>query len=283
MDILKAAVLGAVQGFTEFLPVSSSGHLVLAREILRVPEALLAFDVLVHLGTLAAVVVVFRKEVAALIAAACGVAADVVRGTSPAQAIARRPQRRLAWLIAVASAPTAIMGAALEPLVRSAFSSRLAVGALLVATGTLLWVAEGASRRRARTRTRIEEFGSTRSFLVGVAQGLAVMPGFSRSGATIGAGLLLGLERGDAVRFSFLLSVPVILGASLLELPDMLSAGASRGLAVPFLVGAAVSAISGYVAIHLVSAAVSRRKLRVFAVYTWLVGLAAIAIEATGM
>ncbi|MEW6105687.1 MAG: undecaprenyl-diphosphate phosphatase [Bacillota bacterium] len=273
MDVVKAVVLGMVQGLTEFLPVSSSGHLVIAREILKAQEALLSFDVLVHLGTLAAVVLVFRRDVARLVSAAVGVAADVARGTGLGKAISRDDWRKMVFLIIVASIPTAIMGLALEPVVQRLFTSRLAVGIFLVATGLVLWLADRVSAGRIPLG-RLGPFGA---FCIGVAQGLAVVPGFSRSGATISTGLLFGLRRDDAARFSFLLSIPVILGASALELPDLVRAGLAKGFAAPFLAGAAASIVSGYVAIHLVFSALRRRRFMVFAIYTWIVGAAVIA------
>ncbi|MEW6228333.1 MAG: undecaprenyl-diphosphate phosphatase [Bacillota bacterium] len=278
MDVLKAIVLGAVQGLTEFLPVSSSGHLAIAREILKAPEALVTFDVLVHLGTLVAVVVAFRKDVGSLVAAATGIVEDVVRRTSLVPTLSRNEHRRLVLLIVLASVPTAIMGAALEPAVRGLFASRLAVGIFLVATGTVLWLAERASEGRVRLR----ELGAVSAFCIGVAQGLAIAPGFSRSGVTISAGRFFGLRRDDAARFSFLLSIPVILGAGVFELPDLIRMGISRGFAAPFIAGALASVVSGYVAIHLVFSAIRKRRFKVFAVYTWLVGLAVIIWTAVG-
>ncbi|NLG80219.1 MAG: undecaprenyl-diphosphate phosphatase [Firmicutes bacterium] len=273
MDVVKAVVLGMVQGLTEFLPVSSSGHLVIAREILKTQEALLSFDVLVHLGTLVAVVLVFRHDVARLVSAAVGIAADVARGTGLGKAISRDDWRKAVFLIIVASVPTALMGLALEPVVQRLFTSRLAVGIFLVATGLVLWLADRVSTGR----IPLGCLGPFGAFCIGVAQGLAVVPGFSRSGATIGTGLLFGLRRDDAARFSFLLSIPVILGASALELPDLVRTGLAKGFAAPFLGGAVASIVSGYVAIHLVFSALRRRRFMVFAIYTWIVGAAVIA------
>lgn len=278
VDVLKAIVLGAVQGLTEFLPVSSSGHLAIAREILKAPEALVTFDVLVHLGTLIAVVVAFRRDVGSLVAAAAGIVEDLVRGTSRASVFFRNEHRRLLLLIAAASVPTAIMGAALEPVVRSLFASSSAVGVFLVATGTVLWLAETASEGRVRLR----ELGAVSAFCIGVAQGLAIAPGFSRSGVTISAGRFFGLRRDDAARFSFLLSIPVIAGAGIFEMPSLVRMGVSRGFAAPFIAGALASVVSGYVAIHLVLSAIRRRRFRVFAVYTWLIGLTLIIWTAVG-
>ncbi|HHY33493.1 MAG TPA: undecaprenyl-diphosphate phosphatase [Firmicutes bacterium] len=275
MDVVKAVVLGVVQGLTEFLPVSSSGHLVIARELLNAQEALLSFDVLVHLGTLIAVVLVFARDVARLVTAAAGIVTDVARGTGLGKAVSRDGWRKTVFLIVVASLPTAAMGLALEPIVERLFASKLAVGIFLVATGLVLWLGDRWSA--AGGRLPVERLGPAGALCVGVAQGLAVVPGFSRSGATISAGLLFGLRREDAARFSFLLSIPVILGASALELPDLVKAGLAKGFAAPFLAGALASVVSGYVAIHLVFSALRRGRFMVFAVYTWLVGAAVIA------
>ncbi|MGE5586945.1 MAG: undecaprenyl-diphosphate phosphatase [Clostridia bacterium] len=273
MDVVKAVVLGMVQGLTEFLPVSSSGHLVIAREILKAREALVSFDVLVHLGTLVSVVVVLRREVARVVAAAIGIARDVARGTSLGKAVSRDDWRRTVSLIVVASVPTAFIGLALEPAVERLFASKFAVGAFLVATGLVLWIGDRVNAGE----TPLGRLGPLGALCVGVAQGLAVAPGFSRSGATISTCLLLGLRRDDAARFSFLLSIPVILGASVLELPDLVKVGLTKGFAAPFLAGAAASVVSGYVAIHLVFSALRRGRFMVFAVYTWLVGAAVMA------
>ncbi len=278
MDVVKAVILGAVQGLTEFLPVSSSGHLVIAREILNAPEALLSFDVLVHLGTAVAVLLVFRRDVARLLAAAIAIVSDVARGTGLARAFSRDETRRTVLLIVVASVPTALMGLALEPLVRGLFTSKLAVGVFLVVTGLVLWLAD----RAGTGRVPLSRLGAAGAFCIGVAQGLAVAPGFSRSGATISTGLLFGLRRDDAARFSFLLSIPVILGASALELPDLVRMGLAKGFAAPFLAGAIASIISGYVAIHLVFSALRKRRFMVFAVYTWLASAAVIAWALAG-
>ncbi|MCR4402148.1 MAG: undecaprenyl-diphosphate phosphatase [Firmicutes bacterium] len=275
MDIVKAVVLGMVQGLTEFLPVSSSGHLVIAREILEAHEALVSFDVLVHLGTLVSVILVFRRDVARLVAAAVGMAGDVVRGTSLGEAVSRDDARKTVLLIVVASVPTALIGFALGQVVERLFASKLAVGAFLIATGIVLWISD---RLRAR-EIPLSRLGTSGALFVGMAQGLAVVPGFSRSGATISACLLLGLRREDAARFSFLLSIPVILGAAALELPDLVISGVGRGFGAPFLAGAAASIVSGYVAIHLVFSALRRRRLTVFAAYTWLAGAAVLAWE----
>ncbi|NLB74196.1 MAG: undecaprenyl-diphosphate phosphatase [Firmicutes bacterium] len=272
MDIRSAVLLAVVQGLTEFLPVSSSGHLVIVRELLHVEEALLSFDVLVHLGTLISVLLVFREDVKALVCASVGIIVDVFRGVSIRSAIMKDGYRKIAVSIIIASVPAAVMGMVFKPLVYMLFSSKLAVGVFLVATGTVLWLGEYSSR------SRIEPAGLTvwKSLCIGIAQGFAIAPGFSRSGATISTGLFVGLSKEDAARFSFLLSIPVILGAGLLELRDVDALGFVTGSRVPILLAFIASIVSGYLAIRLVLTVVKRRRLTIFAVYTWILGMAVI-------
>ena len=172
--------------------------------------------------------------------------------------------RKIAVSIIIASVPAAVMGMVFKPLVYMLFSSKLAVGVFLVATGTVLWLGEYSSR------SRIEPAGLTvwKSLCIGIAQGFAIAPGFSRSGATISTGLFVGLSKEDAARFSFLLSIPVILGAGLLELRDVDALGFVTGSRVPILLAFIASIVSGYLAIRLVLTVVKRRRLTIFAVYT---------------
>ncbi|NLJ59434.1 MAG: undecaprenyl-diphosphate phosphatase [Firmicutes bacterium] len=272
MDIASAVILAIVQGLTEFLPVSSSGHLVIARQLLHMDEALLTFDILVHLGTLISVVLVFWNDVKALIGAAVGIIVDILRGCGIKAAILKDDYRRLALFIIIASVPAAIMGMALKSIVYTLFSSTLAVGIFLLATGTVLWLGELFSR----SRVRLPDLTLGKALCIGVAQGFAIAPGFSRSGATISAGLLMGLSKEDAARFSFLLSIPVILGAGILELRDISMLQLAAGSRIPVILGFITSIVSGYVAIHLVLAAVRQHKLTVFAIYTWILGISVI-------
>lgn len=272
MDIANAVILAIVQGLTEFLPVSSSGHLVIARQLLHVEEALLTFDILVHLGTLISVVLVFWNDVKALIIAVVGIIGDVFHGCRIGAAILKDDYRRLASFIIVASVPAAIMGMALKSIVYTLFSSKLAVGIFLLATGTVLWLGESFSK----SHVRLSDLTLGKALCIGIAQGFAIAPGFSRSGATISAGLLVGLPKEDAARFSFLLSIPVILGAGILELKDIGTSQLAIGSRLPVIFGFIASIISGYLAIHLVLAAIRQRKLTVFAVYTWILGISVI-------
>lgn len=272
MDIKSAVILAVVQGLTEFLPVSSSGHLVIVRELLHVEEALLSFDVLMHLGTLISVLLVLREDVKALVNAAAGIVVDIFRGVCLKSAVSKDGYRKLAIFIIIASLPAAVMGMIFKPLVYMLFSSKLAVGIFLLATGTVLWFGEFSSR----SRTRSADLTLWKALCIGTAQGFAIAPGFSRSGATISTGLLVGLCKEDAARFSFLLSIPVILGAGILELRDVDALRFGIGSGVPILLAFMASIISGYLAIRLVLTAIKQSKLTIFAVYTWILGIAVI-------
>lgn len=272
MDIADAIILALVQGLTEFLPVSSSGHLVIVRELLHMEEALLTFDVLLHLGTLISVILVFWDDVRALVNAAVGIIVDTFHGYGIIAAVSKDNYRRLAIMIAVASLPAAVMGIVLKSLVYTLFSSKLAVGIFLVATGTVLWLSEFSTGNR----VRLSDLTLGKALCIGIAQGFAIAPGFSRSGATISTGILVGLPKEDAARFSFLLSIPVILGAGILELKDISLSGFAITSRVAVIFGFITSIVSGYLAIHLVLTAIRQRKLTIFAVYTWVLGIAVI-------
>ncbi|NPV52877.1 MAG: undecaprenyl-diphosphate phosphatase [Firmicutes bacterium] len=291
MSIVKAVVLGIVQGLTEFLPVSSSGHLVIARSILHTQEALLTFDTIVHVGTLLAVVVVFWGDIVEVLRAALEMVTPGPgrngrgygkrssggrdRGGRGVRAVgvesrAAEANRQLFWLIIVGTIPAAVMGIALEGIFKALFESTASVAAFLILTGILLWLAE----RLKREDVPVARFSLLRGLLVGIAQGCAIAPGLSRSGSTISAALLLGLPRDEAARYSFLLSIPVILGAAVLQLKDILAAGAGfDGLALPLIVGLVASAVSGYLAIRIFLSVVRRGRLTIFSYYCWAVGL----------
>ncbi|HHY47371.1 MAG TPA: undecaprenyl-diphosphate phosphatase [Firmicutes bacterium] len=260
MNIAKALILGIVQGFTEFLPVSSSGHLVIFRQILHTHEALLFFDVMVHVGTLLAVVFAFREELRAMLV-------SLVPGRG------HPDERHLVWLVVAASIPTVIIALVLKPLVERAFSSPVAVGAALIVTGFFLFLGERLARE---TRT-LSDFTFTQAVIAGLFQGLAVFPGISRSGATISSALMMGLKKDHAAGYSFIMSIPVILGAAVLEARDLPAAGIGGGVVLPTIMAMAAAATSGYIAIRTVYWALRGRRLYGFAVYCWGVGILTIA------
>lgn len=268
MSVWFAALLGIVQGLTEFLPVSSSGHLTLLQGLtgLSAGEDALAFDVWLHLGTLISVCVCFRRELCALLREMPGMAADCLRGRRRTT-----PERRMIGLLALATLPMA-PAPLLRTRVEGLFSDPLVTGLMLLVTAALLAWADGAGAGR-----RTEKDASWRDALtVGLAQLCALIPGLSRSGATVSAGMLRGFDRGFAVRFSFLLSLPVIVGANALELPRVLAGGIRTERLLPYAAGMLCAAISGCAAIRLMRRAAERASYRAFSVYCAAAGLAAV-------
>lgn len=265
MDILTAATLGIVQGLTEFLPVSSSGHLVLGQHLLGFREPNLIFDIIVHTGTLVAVLIFVRREIIGLIRAFFS-----LRWLNPKRAWYEDPDCRLLFMVAIGTVPTAIIGLLFKDFFTSLYASPRAVGTALIATGCILVLT-----RLFRPRNLdIDTVGPGRAAMVGLAQGLAIIPGISRSGSTITVGVLSGIKPNLAARFSFLLSVPAIIGALVLEL---LQADQQVTLAAtPTAIGFFTAAISGYLALVWVMRLLVQGKFYLFAPYCWLLGLTAI-------
>ncbi len=257
MTIWQAVVLGVLQGLTEFLPVSSSGHLVITRHLLGITSEALTFDITVHVGSLLAVAVFFREEIGQMVAGVLGL---------------RRPGadagRRLFWLLVIASVPVGLVGLLLRDAIEQAFSSVLVPAVMLFVTGALLLVADRAGRTRQGTRP-----GLVHALAMGAGQALAVLPGLSRSGTTMSMGVLAGLTRQAAARFAFLMSLPAILGAGLVEAASLWrdGAGVADGTAV-LIAGLVASGASSYLAIAFLLRFLQRGRLAPFAVYTWVIG-----------
>ena len=275
MNYTEAIILGIIQGLTEFLPVSSSGHLVLFQHLFGLKEAELFFDVCVHLGTLLAVMVVFRKEIMNIIMALMRFLSSSASKKTVLQKIKSDPDLKMAFLIVIGSIPTAVLGFLFRGIADRLFSSAFIAGLMLIITGLLLWITR-------RAATRVEQPGPDRltpknALIVGVVQGLAIIPGISRSGSTISIGLLLGINRETAARYSFLLSIPAIIGAGLLSLKEGLS---QTDLAVQIsLLGAGTAALVGYGALKSLLHVVRKGRLHLFAPYCWLVGILAIVFS----
>jgi undecaprenyl-diphosphatase len=267
LELLQAMILGVVQGLTEFLPVSSSGHLVLGQYFLGLDQERfgLPFDVALHLGTLVAVVAVFWRDLLRM-------AGAFVRSLLPGGRDLADPDQRLAYLILASTVPAALIGFFLEDFIESAVRSPWVVVFNLVLVGVLFIVGEavGGKRRRADKLRFREAIG------IGVAQAASLVPGVSRSGATITLGLFLGLRREEAARFSFLMSVPIIAGAGSLQLAEVVSRGMDGSQAVTFAAGFASSAVVGYLAIRFFLRFVVYHSLRAFAYYRF--GLAAVVV-----
>ncbi|MGD8882652.1 MAG: undecaprenyl-diphosphate phosphatase [Desulfobacterales bacterium] len=272
MTTLEAIFLGIIQGLTEFLPISSSGHLVLFQQLFGLKEAELFFDVCVHLGTLAAVVAVFHREIRNIMAALFGLVSLAGQKEPILQQIESDPELKMALLIVVGSIPTAVMGLMFHSIADQLFSSSFFTGLMLMVTGLLLWLTRRVKSGNAGAG--IEGFSRTKAFIIGIVQGLAIVPGISRSGSTISIGLLLGINREMAARYSFLLAIPAIVGAGVLSFKDGLS---HTDPAIRLsLLGAAAAALVGYAALKVLLRMVKKGRLYVFAPYCWLIGILAI-------
>jgi len=261
METYQAIILGILQGITEFIPISSSGHLVLGQHFFGITEPVLAFDISVHMGTLAATVLVFFTDIKALMAA--GWKAIRSRQSSPSEI-------KLLLLIAAGCLPTAAMGLLLKQWEHIIFSSVMLVGFMLLVTGTLLWF----TKKVGRTGYGITGFNYRTALLIGLCQGLAVIPGISRSGITISAGLFAGIDRRLCARFSFLLSIPAIAGAQLLTIKDSFSGPAL--MTSPVVYGTIAAFITGLGALLLLLKIVNNGRFHIFAPYCWIVGIISI-------
>ena len=272
MDPIEAIILGIIQGLTEFLPVSSSGHLVLFQQLFGLKEAELFFDVCVHLGTLVAVIIVFRQEIIKIISALLQLVSLAGQKEKFLQKVKSDPELKMAVFIVIGSIPTAILGLLFASIADRLFSSALITGLMLMVTGLLLWLTRKAGTHA--VSTSIGHLTPGKAFIIGIVQGLAIIPGISRSGSTISTGLLLGVDRETAARYSFLLSIPAIVGAGLLSLKEGFSQ--TNPAIWISLLGAVPAALVGYGALKSLLHMVKKGRLYVFAPYCWLVGILAI-------
>ncbi|MGI8574268.1 MAG: undecaprenyl-diphosphate phosphatase [Egibacteraceae bacterium] len=299
IDLLQALLLGIAQGLTEFIPVSSSAHLVLVPALLGFPSRGLAFDVALHVGTFGAVLVFFRTELVVL--------ARSLTGREDSHEA--RVYRRLALLIVLATVPVSVVGLALEPLIAESFERPVVAALFLLVTAAILLVGERARDRRVSrapvtagtlgkvgratpglplgddpadpTGRTLEQVTLREALLIGVGQCLALLPGVSRSGTTIVTGMAAGLTREAATRFSFLLSLPVLVGAAVLSAPDLIAAEAQQTVSFGEVVVGVLSAfISGYAAMRFLIRMVAHARLTVFARYCAVTGVLALLILA---
>lgn len=267
-------MLGLIQGITEFLPVSSSGHLVLAQNMLGLTGDMMAFDVFVHAGTLAAVLIVFRSAVLSLVVSWSEAVMAVVTGkASPARLYRDSRQIRLGTAIIVGSVPAAVVGLVFKAAIEGAFASPLMVMGTLAVTGTVLLATFTAPHGTRNIDTR-------RGFLVGLAQAVAVVPGISRSGSTIAAGLFTGIGREEAGVFSFLLAIPVTIGATLVSLKDVLDGGVASFAVGPCLAGTVVACVTGWLSLVLLMRIVRRGAIGWFGFYCLAVAVAGFLFKA---
>ena len=274
MSLISALLLGVVQGITEFLPVSSSGHLAIARNLLDLPVEGTDgtfFDVLLHLGTLVAVFVAYWPDIRDMILEFFRGISDLVHHTTPNPV---PPARRMIVLIIAGTLPLFLVLPVKDMVEGLSDNMYFVAGALLV-TGFLLFASDRVrkGRKTEKTATVVD------ALLVGVGQAIATCPGISRSGTTITAGCFVGFDRKFAVRFSFLLSIPAVLGANILTLKDAIQENSIIVSDIPvYLVGVAVAAVVGYICIRLLKMIADKGKFGWFAYYCWAVGLIVLAL-----
>ena len=267
MTYLEAIILGVLQGLTEFLPISSSGHLVLAQHFLGLHEPQLFFDVMLHVGTLGAIVIVYYRELWALTKSGLGAFFSPSFYQHPIQNVNRAPDLMLIWFIVLGSIPTALMGLLFKDPLEQLFGKPTIVAGMLVVTGLILQLP------RLRRKTASSTLRFWHAPLIGIAQGIAITPGISRSGSTISLALLLGIAPNIAARYSFLLSIPAILGAALLQLRDVTEIVTAPAVIVA---GTLASFVVGYVALRVLLAMLNRGRFSVFSYYCFAVGLVAL-------
>lgn len=267
MTWFEGILLGLVQGLGEFLPISSSGHLAILQHFFDIDgESVLAFAVLLHVGTLFSLCAVYYKDLWDLIKELVAAIKDICTGKG--LRVNANDTRRLGYMIIVATIPTAIIGLLFNDLFNSLYASMLAVGLGLLFTGCILCIAE----RVGKGKKQIRQMKFRDAVLVGLFQSVALAPGVSRSGSTLVGGLFSGIDRELALRFAFLISVPSILGAVILEAPDAFAAGLEDGMLGPILAGVLVAAVSGFFAIKTMIRVVAKGRLYYFSIYVWILG-----------
>ena len=274
MTFLSSFLLGLVQGIAEFLPISSSGHLAIAQNLLGMSDAGTVpefFDVLLHLGTLVAVFVAYWADIKDMVLEFFRGAGDLLHHSTPNPV---PPARRLILLIILGTLPLFVV-LPVKDAVQGLSNSMAFIGAALIVTGVLLFVSDRVKkgRKNERTATWLDVL------IVGIGQAIATMPGISRSGMTITTGCFVGFERKFAVRFSFLLSIPAVLGANILSLADAAKAGINWAEVPVYLVGVVTAAVVGYLCIRLLRFIADRGKFGAFAYYCWAVGVLTLVLN----
>lgn len=248
MNLIQAIILGIVQGITEFLPISSSGHLVLMQKLFGITEPTLIFDTFVHLGTLLAVFAVFKDDIISII---------------------KKPFQKLTWLLIVGTIPTAIIGILFKDIFEQMFRSGSTLGFEFLITGFILLLSASmkSGRKGLKTTSYLD------AVFIGVMQGAAIMPAVSRSGLTISGALFRNLDREFAAKFSFLLSIPAILGAAVFQVKDIVEVGGGNGISNGALVaGSLAAALAGYVSIKYMMQILKNGKMKYFAYYVFAIG-----------
>lgn len=274
-ELIQAIILGIVQGISEFVPISSSGHLVIIPWFFGWEKPSLLFDTILHWGTLVSILMVFWRDF-------WNITVAVIRGLG--QRSLADFNARLGWFIVIGSIPAAVIGLSFKSFFEALFFSPQSVGFFLLVTGTLLLGSEWLARRMIERKRPLTAMTLRDTIIIGFGQALALAPGISRSGSTIAAGLIAGLNRETAARFSFLLGTPAFFGAGLLELIDAMAEDQANVAAqLPeLIVGFIVSAIVGYISIRFLLAYLRTHSLNVFAYYCYGMGLFVIVLSLLG-
>ena len=266
MNIIQGIIIGIVQGLTEFLPVSSSAHLIFIQNLLGV-ESSLAFDTFRHLGSLLAVLIYFRADIYKMLNAWIMSAGDIMQHRFR-EGFYSDPYKRLAWYVILATIPVGLAGVLFESQVDALFAGALYVpGFFLFVTGTILYL----SQRIASGQIDMSHMGWFQALFMGLGQACAIMPGLSRSGTTIAAGLVIGLDKEFAAKFSFILSIPAIFGAFIVQLKDIGLSMSGDGAAI--ILGFVAAFVSGYLAIKWLLDLIQNKSLDIFSYYCWIVGV----------
>ena len=268
MTILEAIALGVLQGITEFLPVSSSGHLVLMQHFLGIKESQVFFEVMLHFGTLGAVIIVYYQLIGSLVRTGFSTLFQAAFYRQPRLTIANTPDLRLIWFLLLGSIPTGLIALLFKDSLEAIFGKPMVVAGMLIITGLILQLSRTGQRRR-ETETPLRVWHTP---LIGIVQGLAIIPGISRSGSTISISLLLGLSPQVAAQYSFLLSVPAILGAVILKLRDI---GEITIAPTVIVAGTLTSFIVGYIALRFLLAMLNRGRFSIFSYYCFALGIIA--------
>ena len=293
MSFIEAIIMGLIQGLTEFLPVSSSGHLAIFKNIFHIStDTGLLFDVMLHIATLVAICIVYWADVKELFINGCCMVGlwvtnavlwvgNLFRGKEQKKEdkpVLTTPSRRFVLMILISTIPTGIMGVLLEEVIGSASELLILPGICLILTAILLFIAD-----RVKVGEKTEDTATYKnSLLVGLAQGVATLPGLSRSGTTITACLLNGFSKEFAVKYSFIMSIPAILGAMVLELKDFSMAELAGGMIWNYLAGMIVAGVVGYICIKTMLVVVKKNKFTIFSVYCLIAGIASIVFFFVG-
>ncbi len=286
MSFFESCIMGIVQGLTEFLPVSSSGHLAIFKHILKInTDTGILFDILLHLGTLIAVFIAYFEDIKKLIIEGCLLIWDCIQNViiffknqfgkgkkAPYRKVISSAYRRFVLLVIISTIPTGLIGVLASDIIERASETLIVPGLGLLITATLLMIADGTKSGKKDASTVTYK----NSLFLGICQGVATIPGISRSGTTITACLLCGLDKSFAVKHSFIMSIPAILGATVLELKDVGSLAISGGQWASYIVGMIVSAIVGFICIKTMLVVVRKKKFKGFSIYCAIAGAIAV-------